>query len=78
MENFDFKKYLAENKLQGNLKTFLEEGKTNELYELFEKIYDAGVEGVDYDENFGYSSKPFQDYWKENQVEIMQMLRRIY
>ncbi len=78
MDNFDFKKYLAENKLQENLETSLEEGKTNELYKLFEKIYEDGIDGVEYDEMHGYSSVPFNDYWKNNQIEIMQILKKIY
>ncbi len=62
---------------QWQAKHLIKEGRTQSLYNLLEKIYDAGVEGVDYDENHGYSSKPFQDYWKENQAEIMQIFRQI-
>jgi len=62
------------NKLLENL----EEGRTDDLYNLFEKIYDDAVDGVEYDENHGYSSKLFQNYWKENQTEIMQALKKIY
>ena len=69
MDIFKSKNRLLEN---------LEEGKSNDLYNLFEKIYDDAVEGVEYDENFGYSSKLFQDYWKENQAEIMQAFKKIY
>lgn len=64
--------------LKNRLLENLEEGKTNDLYKLLEKIYDDAVDGVEYDENHGYSSKLFQDYWKENQTEIIQALRRIY
>jgi hypothetical protein len=78
MENFNLKNYLSNNKLQESLETPLKEGKTNELYKLFEKIYEDGIDGVEYDEMYGYSSIPFNDYWKNNQVEIIQILRRIY
>lgn len=64
--------------LKNRLLENLEEGKTNDLYKLFEKIYNDAVDGVEYDENHGFSSKLFQQYWKENQTEIIQTLRRIY
>jgi hypothetical protein len=64
------------NKLLENTNN-LEEGKTNELYKLLEKVYEDAIDGVDYDENYGFSSKSFQDYWKENQGEIMVTFRKI-
>lgn len=69
MNDFDLRKFLTESRIN--------EGKTQALYNLLEKVYDAGVEGVDYDENHGFSSILFQDYWRENQTEIMQMFRGI-
>jgi len=54
MDNFDLKKYLAENKLN--------EGRTDALRNLLEKVYEDAIENVEYDEMNGYSSKPFNEY----------------
>jgi|VirMetMinimDraft_7_1064189.scaffolds.fasta_scaffold66975_4 hypothetical protein len=63
MDNFDLRKFLAENKLK--------EAKTDAFRNLLEKIYEDAIESVEYDEMGGYSSKSFNEYWNENRNEIM-------
>ena len=31
---------------------------------FLERVFDDAIDGVDYDENYGFSSKSFQDYYK--------------
>jgi hypothetical protein len=69
MDNFDLKKYLAENKLN--------EGRTDALRNLLEKVYEDAIENVEYDEMNGYSSKPFNEYWNENRGEIAAIFSKI-
>jgi hypothetical protein len=74
MDNFNLKKYLAEGKLAERK---LNEGKTDALRNLLEKVYEDAIENVEYDEMYGYSSKSFNEYWNENRGEITAMFSRI-
>jgi hypothetical protein len=69
MDTFDLRKYLAESKLN--------EGRTDALRNLLEKVYEDAIENVKYDENHGHSSKPFNEYWDENRGEIAAMFSGI-
>jgi hypothetical protein len=52
----------------------LNEGRTDALRNLLEKVYEDAIENVEYDEMNGYSSKPFNEYWNENRGEIAALL----
>jgi hypothetical protein len=69
MDNFDLKKYLSEGKLN--------EGKTDAFRSILEKVYEDAIENVEYDEMWGYSSKPFNEYWNENRGELAALLSRM-
>ncbi len=69
MDNFDLRKYLAEGRLN--------EGKTDSLRDLLEKVYDDAIENVEYNEMGGYSSKSFKEYWDENRGEIVAIFSKI-
>ncbi len=69
MDNFDLKKYLAEGKLN--------EGRTDVFYKILEKVWDDAVDSVNYDENHGYSSGLFSEYWDKNRGEFSVKLRSL-
>jgi hypothetical protein len=69
MDNFDLKKYLAEGKLN--------EGNTDLFRSILEKVYEDAIENVEYDEMWGYNSKPFNEYWNENRGEMSLNLNKL-
>lgn len=53
------------------------EGKTDAIYKMLEGIWEDAVDGVEYDENHGYTSRSFSDYWKKNQGKIIANFNKI-
>jgi hypothetical protein len=53
------------------------EGKTDAIYKFLESLWEDAVDGVEYDENHGYTSRSFSDYWKKNQGKIIANFNKI-
>jgi len=74
MENFNLKKYLAENKLLNEDTQFPDTSLTNALKIHFQVAYEKGLEAQPEDDYNSFDEK----YWKNNEFEIKDTIRKYY
>ena len=74
MENFNLKKYLAENKLLNEDTKFPDTSLTNALKIHFQVAYEKGLEAQPDDDYDSFDEK----YWKNNELDIKDTIKKYF